>query len=74
MSKKHRRQSRESEVGSTNIVSGSVPIAEEYRIIRSDLITVLALNALYLAGVLVLYYTNQHSHYLERWFTSIFHF
>jgi hypothetical protein len=48
--------------------------AEEYQVIRHDLLKVVILNAVFLAGVLTLYYTNLHSHYLERWFGSILHF
>ncbi len=46
-------------------------LVDEYRIIRSDLIRVIFVNALFLSGLLALYYTNQQSHYLERWFSGI---
>lgn len=47
--------------------------AAEYKIIGHDLSRVLILNAVYLAGLLVIYYTNQSSHYLEHFFSRIFH-
>jgi hypothetical protein len=46
----------------------------EYRIIKHDLLRVVILNALFLAAVLTLYYTNLHSQYLERFFGKILHF
>lgn len=48
--------------------------AAEYKVIKYDLIKVVILNALFLAAVLTLYYTNLHSHYLENWFGKILHF
>ena len=48
--------------------------AAEYRIIRHDLIKVIVLNALYLAGMLALYYSNKQSGYLEQWFSRVFKF
>lgn len=48
--------------------------AEEYRIIKHDLIKVLILNLIYLSAVLVLYFTNLKSNYLEVWFAKIFRF
>ena len=56
--------------------SGQVYVAHaaEYRIIRHDLVRVLVLNALYLIGILALFYTNAQSHYLERWFSRLLHF
>ena len=47
---------------------------EEYAIIKTDLLKVTALNAIYLAVILLLYFTNRHSHYLENWFAKILHF
>jgi hypothetical protein len=46
----------------------------EYRIIKFDLVKVLVLNAVYLAVILSLYYSNQHSHFLDNWFAKILHF
>ena len=43
--------------------------AAEYRIIKHDLYKVLALNAVYLIAVLVIFYTNAKTQYLERWFS-----
>ena len=48
--------------------------AAEYRVIKHDLIKVAILNAVFLAAVLTLYYTNLNSHYLERWFGQALHF
>lgn len=67
MSKKHKQPAAVTAVHS----SGSM--AEEYTVIRTDLIRVLLLNILYLAGILALYFTNAQSHYLERWFSTVFH-
>lgn len=46
----------------------------EYRIIRKDLIKVLVLNAVYLALILALYFSDRKTHYLEHWFGKILHF
>jgi len=46
----------------------------EYAIIRKDLVRVLILNAIYLAAILALYFTNQKTQYLEHWFSKILHF
>ncbi len=55
--------------------SGATPLhTTEYRIIKHDLIKVLILNIIYLAGVMVLYYTNSKTHYLEQWFQKILRF
>ena len=47
---------------------------EEYGIIKKDLYKVLALNSFYLVLVLVIYFTNKNSHYLDNWFAKILHF
>lgn len=44
----------------------------EYRIIGADLIRLVILNAIMLALVLVVYFTNLHSNYLERIFLTLF--
>lgn len=44
----------------------------EYRIIRGDMIRLVVLNGLVLAAVLVVYYTNRSSGYLERLFERVF--
>lgn len=46
--------------------------AAEYRVIRGDMIRLVVLNGLVLAAVLVVYYTNRSSGYLERLFERIF--
>jgi hypothetical protein len=50
----------------TGVLAASPALVEEYRTVRSDLIRVVIVNALFLAGVLALYYTNRSSHYLEN--------
>ena len=47
---------------------------QEYKIIKHDLIRLIILNIIYLAGLLTLYYTNQQSHYLDKWLFSILKF
>lgn len=42
----------------------------EYKVIKHDLIKLVLLNILYLGLVLTLYFTNQQSRYLERWFQN----
>lgn len=46
----------------------------EYKIIKVDLLKVLALNVVYLVGILALYYSNKSSHFLDSWFSKLFHF
>jgi hypothetical protein len=46
------------------------PHAAEYRIIRNDLIRVAIINALFLVGILAVYYTNRQSGYLEKLFNQ----
>jgi hypothetical protein len=67
MSKKHKTEPHSQ-------ASSSSPTSEhaaEYRIIKHDLYKVIALNTLYLALVLALYYTNLKSSYLENWLSRI---
>jgi hypothetical protein len=44
----------------------------EYKIIRHDLIRVVIMNVIFFGLMLALYYTNQQSQYLERWFSRFF--
>lgn len=46
----------------------------EYGIIKHDLIRVIALNVVYLAVILGLYYANQSSQLVDKWFAKILHF
>ncbi len=46
--------------------------ASEYRIISADLIRLVILNAAMLALVLVIYFTNRNSGYLESFFLKFF--
>ena len=48
--------------------------AAEYSIIKADLIKVLVLNFFYLIIFLVLYFSNQKSHFLDIWFSKMLHF
>jgi hypothetical protein len=69
MSKKHKKAGKGSEdFGPT------LSYAAEYRIIRHDLLRVVMLNAVYLACVLAIYYSNLKSGYLEKWFDKLLHF
>lgn len=52
--------------------SSSSGHAAEYRIISADLVRLVVLNGLMLALVLVVYFTNQKSQYLEKIFTKLF--
>jgi hypothetical protein len=69
MSKKHKNQQYQAVAQ-----SGSMPHAAEYRIIKMDLIKVIILNAVYLAVILALYFSNQKSHFLDNWFARLLHF
>ena len=73
MSKKKNRQFNQAQTYSAP-AAGSNDLAEEYKVIKFDLIRVIVMNAIFLAGVMVLYYTNLHSGYLERWFEKLLHF
>lgn len=69
MSKKHKKHSQVQTSEAT--ILNHTP---EYRIIKHDLIKVVALNAIYLAAILVVYYSNLKVGYLEHWFGKILHF
>jgi hypothetical protein len=75
MSKKHKKYGQVSAAGS---VGAAVPTgmdqSGEYRIIKHDLIRVLALNIIVLGAVLALYYYNLHTHYLDNWAAKLLHF
>ncbi len=45
--------------------------AAEHVIIKHDLLKVVVLNVIYLAGLLVLFSLNQKSHFLEAWFSKV---
>jgi hypothetical protein len=68
MSKKHKKNSY-------NQTGGAVAMshAAEYQIIKHDLLKVVVLNAIYLAGVVALYYSNVKYGFLEQWFSKILH-
>lgn len=52
--------------------SASASHSAEYKVINGDLIRLVVLNGLMLALVLVVYFTNQKSQYLEKIFTKLF--
>ena len=60
--------------GASSALNVSDAHAQEYQVIKHDLIKVVILNSVFLAGVLALYYTNLNSHYLERWFGQVLKF
>ena len=45
--------------------------AAEHVIIKHDLLKVVALNVIYLAGLLALFFANNKSHFLEAWFSKL---
>lgn len=45
--------------------------AAEHVIIKHDLLKVVILNVIYLAGLLALFSLNQKSHFLEAWFSKL---
>ncbi len=75
---KRRKQSSSSFAGYSSTSSIAAlsghGLEDEYRIIKHDLLRVLIVNAIFLAAVFALYYTNVNSHYLERWFSQIVKF
>ena len=75
MSKKHKKH-QEFSAASSGLPSQSATLSHEaeYRIIKLDLIKVLILNTLYLGVILSLYFANQKSQFLDRWFARILHF
>jgi hypothetical protein len=70
MSKKHKKMAMQAQAENSAVLHHGV----EYNIIKHDLWKVLILNLIYLAAVLVLYFSNSRTHYLENWFGKIFHF
>ncbi|MEK7161289.1 MAG: hypothetical protein AAB729_01195 [Patescibacteria group bacterium] len=70
MSKKHKPGFIQQTGGHAGVLSHEV----EYRIIKHDLLKVLALNVVYFALILGLYFTNQQSHFLDTWFSKILRF
>lgn len=70
MSKKHKSGYVQQTGGAVGVLSHEV----EYRIIKHDLIKVLALNVVYFGLILGLYFANQQSHFLDTWFSKILHF
>ena len=74
MSKKHRRIANAnygviSTSGSGHQVA-ALSHEAEYRIIKLDLVKVVILNAVYLVLILFLYFENQKTGFLERWFAD----
>jgi len=50
------------------------PHAFEYSIIKRDLVKILALNCVYLAVILALYFSDKKTHFLENWFSKFLNF
>lgn len=71
MSKRNRQFNRAH--SSIPTMAPSNDLAGEYRIIRSDLVRVVIVNIIFLAGLLALFYTDYRFHYLEAWFSKILH-
>lgn len=79
MSKKNRRKFQLSgQVNASAAPAAPRPVsaqnqhAAEYRIIRNDLVRVVIVNLVFLAGVLAIYFTNQKSNYLQQLYERIF--
>ncbi len=70
MSKKH-KQGQAYQAGSG---VGILSHEAEYRIIKHDLIKVLILNVVYFGFLVVLYLSNQKTHFLDTWLTKVLHF
>ncbi len=72
MSKKYKNRFRDAFASPSPTISHEH--AGEYNIIKWDLIRLGIFNAIVLAAVLTVYYTNQQSQYLERWFSQYIKF
>ncbi len=76
MSKKNKYKFRERPAVSTSNLSSSSPAMSahvaEYKIISKDLIRLVIVNGVMLAAVLVVYFTNRSSGYLEKMFQNLF--
>lgn len=46
----------------------------EQSVIKHDMLKVVILNIVYLAGLLAVFYTNRNTHYLEKFFGKLFNF
>jgi hypothetical protein len=69
MSKKYKKHQQAMTISASSSLNGA-----EFNIIKHDLFRVVILNAIYLAGVLTLYFTNTKSHYLEKFLGHLLHF
>lgn len=67
MSKKHHKEPNYQPVGHATLSH-----EQEYQIIKYDLIKVLALNLVYLAVIMGLFYANRSSHFLDKWASRLF--
>ncbi len=73
MSKKHNKNS--GVVSNQNFQHTShLDHSEEYGIIKHDLLRVIILNVIYLAGVLALYFSEQKTHALSKFFEKLLNF
>jgi hypothetical protein len=72
MSKKNKHKYQESTQQVSHAVQSiAAEHAREYHFVQNDLIRLIIVNAVFLAALIVLYYTNNASHYLERWFNGV---
>ena len=74
MSKKNKKFSGQMAVASASSASAGLSHADEYQIIKHDLIKVVALNLVYLAVILALFFGNQQTHFVDNWFAKLLHF
>lgn len=68
MSKRHSHHANQSSFYS------ALSHEEEYRVVQQDLVRVIILNSIYLAGILALFYFNKNEHFLEQWFSKLVKF
>lgn len=70
MSKNHQNQHKQSSAERTTAIYASHEA--EYQDIKKDLVRVVLLNSLILIAILVIYYTDKNSGYLQRFYEQIF--
>ncbi len=71
MSKKNKHKYQDSGASVSAVQALAVEHIEEYRFVQKDLVRLLIVNAIFLAALLVVYFTNQNQHYLERLFGNV---
>ena len=70
MSKKHPK----TQIAFSGPATTPLSHAAEYQIIRHDLVRVIVLNTIYLAGILALFYANNRTHVVDNFVARLFHF